>query len=224
VTAILTKRVRAGAAAGTVLAAALTLTACGAEDASSPAGEPLGTSSPTSSEQPRTGSTAGASPEQVSAAKLAACPTTDLKVAPVANGLPDITLPCLGQGPDVRLAGLRGVPTIVNIWQSYCGPCAAELPMLGQVARSYQRKVRFIGIDLTDQRSAALDLAARTDMGFASVQDPDGKTRSSLRVIGVPTTLFVRPDGTIAGRSAGQIQSTAELTSMISQYLKVGPQ
>ena len=47
----------------------------------------------------------------------------------VDGGLPDVTLPCLGGGPDVDLASLRG-PMVINLWQARCEPCRREMPAL----------------------------------------------------------------------------------------------
>ena len=44
------------------------------------------------------------------AAGIAECPRSDPDVAALPSGLPDVVLPCLGGGRDVRLAGLRGKP------------------------------------------------------------------------------------------------------------------
>ena len=62
-------------------------------------------------------------------------PLSDASVAPVDGGLPDVTLPCLGGGRDVRLAGLRGRPMMINIWAQWCEPCRAESRFLSETAR-----------------------------------------------------------------------------------------
>ena len=54
------------------------------------------------------------------AAKIADCPASDPAVAAVGSGLPDVVLACLGGGRDVRLAGLRGRPMMINIWAQWC--------------------------------------------------------------------------------------------------------
>lgn len=197
----------------------LGLMACGAEDGSAPAGTPIASVTGSTSEP---GSTGGASPADIAAAKLEPCPESEPTIPAVSGGLPDVTLPCLGQGPSVRLAGLRGLPMVVNVWASSCAPCVAELPIMGEAARLTANRVRFLGIDYQDARAAGLAMAAATKMGFASVQDRNGDVRSGMQpFIGLPTTLFVSPDGTIAGRTPGPVADGPDLDRKIEQYLGV---
>lgn len=200
----------------TAVAACLVLAGCASQDGSNPAGSAIPT--PSGSIQP--GSTEGASTEQIQAARLDECPASDPSVPARADGLPDLTLPCLGRGNPVRLAGVRGMPLVVNVWASWCGPCKAELPLMGEFYRAHSNQVRFLGIDLADDRAAALAMAAQTKMTFPSVQDPNSEVRAGLRVVGVPTTVFVRADGSIAGR-ASVVSSEAELAELINKYLQV---
>lgn len=199
--------------------AVLVLAACGAEDGSAPAGTPVPTDSATAS------AAASNVPDDVTkadidAANLRPCPTSDPTIPAVSDGLPDVTLPCLGRGPAVRLAGVRGTPLVVNVWASWCGPCRKELPIFGDVSRAAGDSVRFLGIDLADDRLAALRFAAASKMEFPSVQDPDSSVKSGLRLVGVPATLLVRPDGTIAGR-IGVVTDAQQLRDAIEQYLNV---
>lgn len=209
-------RLRTFGATALAITAALALAACGAQDGSNPAGSAI----PTASGSAVVGNTEGATAADVQAADLEPCPTSDPNVAPRADGLPDLTLACLGKGDPVRLAGLRGKPMVVNVWASWCGPCKEELPMMGEFYRANSASLSFLGIDMADDRVAALAMAGRTKMTFASVQDPNSQVRAGLRVVGVPTTLFVRADGTVAGR-AGVVSSRAELAELVEKYLGV---
>jgi cytochrome c biogenesis protein CcmG/thiol:disulfide interchange protein DsbE len=135
--------------------------------------------------------------------------------------LPDLTLPCLGAGPDVNLSALRGSPLVVNVWASWCPPCAAEMPYLLAAQKALGNQVRFLGIDLVDRRSAALAWARDFAMTFPSVQDQDGLVRSRLRVMAPPVTLFVRPDGSLAKIHYGAFASAKHVRAAIAEHLGV---
>jgi len=213
-----------GAVAGAIaISSVLAVSGCGTQDGSSPAGSALPASG-TPSALPAPGTSDGASQQLIADANLTDCPTTGQKsgekVQPVADGLPDLTLSCLGQGPDVNLAELRGKPYVVNVWASWCGPCRSELPLMGEVYRANREQLGFLGIDMADDQIAALGLAAQTNMSFPSVQDPESRIRAGLGVVGVPTTVFMRPDGSIAGRT-NIVTSKDQLADLIEQYLQV---
>lgn len=199
------------------LAGVLFVSGCAAQDGSQPAGSALPMIETTA---PAPGTSDGAGAELIAEANVADCPVSDPRMQPVANGLPQLTLSCLGQGPDVDLAGIRGKPYVVNVWASWCGPCRDELPLMGELYRANQDQVGFLGIDMADDQIAALEMAATTNMSFPSVQDPESTIRAGLAVAGVPTTVFMRADGTIAGRT-NIVTSKKELVALISQYLEV---
>ncbi|QGN33996.1 redoxin family protein [Microlunatus sp. Gsoil 973] len=82
------------------------------------------------------------------------CPRSGDRAA-LSDGLPDVTLGCLGSHRTVRLAGLRGRPMVINIWAQWCRPCRIEAPHLATVAEEAGDKVDFIGIDYADPDPAA---------------------------------------------------------------------
>ena len=189
------------------------LAACGSSDAGTRVSPGPGDTAPTLGAL----SLGSADPSLLAAANLRPCPRSGSAEAR-GDGLPDVTLPCLGEGPAVRLAGLRGGPTLVNVWASWCGPCRGELPML---QRASDAGLRVVGIDLLDQPDAATSTLRALGVTFPSVQDPSGQLRADLGLVATPATLFVNPDGEIVHVKLGAFSGDAELSSLAGQYLSV---
>lgn len=202
-----------------VLAAGLLV--LGVAGCSTPSGagdrvSPAATSTPVAS-----GSAEPAPADLVAAADLVDCPVSDPEVPARADGLPDLTLPCLGDGPGVRLAGLRGTPTVVNLWASWCEPCRDELPLLADLSAAAGTSLRVLGIDVQDSPGSALSLLADTDVHYASVRDDDTQTKAPLRWTGLPMTLFVDADGAITHVQRGTITSAEQLRQLVQEHLGV---
>lgn len=158
------------------------------------------------------------------AAGIADCPKSDPDVAAVPSGLPDVVLPCLGGGREVRLAGLRGKPMMINVWAQWCEPCRAEAPFLSEVAMENKSELMIMGIDHADPRpDLAIEFAQLSAWTYPQMADPDVVLRSELQITGPPQTFFVRPDGKIAYRHAGPFRSAQEIRDMAQKYLGVTP-
>ncbi|MGH3358950.1 MAG: TlpA family protein disulfide reductase [Nocardioidaceae bacterium] len=157
---------------------------------------------------------------QKRAAGIEDCPTVDSAPEPVSDGLPELTLPCLGGGPDVNLAALRGEPTVVNLWASWCGPCVEELPALQRLHESDQ--VRVLGVDVEDpQPGTALDLAADSGVTYPSLADPAGKSKALLQAAVVPQTVFVAADGTLVATERKPYTDYRDLADDVREHLGV---
>ena len=87
------------------------------------------------------------------------------------------------------LEQLRGVPVVVNIWGSWCGPCLEEAPDLARVAREFEGRVQFLGVDINDLRVPAENFIRRFGWTYPSVFDPPGAIRDALGLVGQPHTL-----------------------------------
>ncbi len=155
-------------------------------------------------------------------AGIADCPTSDASADSVPGGLPAVTLPCLGGGRDVTLSGLAGRPMVINIWASWCGPCRDELPLLHRFAERAGDRVAMLGIDFNDTRpEAALLLAKQSGVRYPLVADLDTRVEQPFRVIGLPMTVLVDPDGEVVHTIAGEIHSVDQLQSAVHEHLGV---
>lgn len=196
------------------LAASLLLAGCGAQSASS-AGEPVAVT-PTTTTAP---ADAGEGQQPVTTTAGVPCPPSNLDARPIAGGLPATVFPCLGPGPEVNLAGLRGKPVVLNVWASWCPPCRKEMPLITDLAADAGDSLVVLGIDVDDDPQAAADFAA--DAGLASVIDADSITRVTLGWTGPPVTYFVRADGVIAHTAYGAIPDEATLRGLVATHLGV---
>jgi thiol-disulfide isomerase/thioredoxin len=141
----------------------------------------------------------------------------------VDGGLPDVTLACLGDGPAVHLAGLRG-PLVVNMWGSWCVPCRREMPFFAQAAADLRSRVQFLGVDTDDSSDSALDFAAhvRPRLRYPSVVDENKAVLIGLRLASaVPSTVFVDRAGKVVHRSLSDYESAQQLHDDIARYLGV---
>ena len=189
--------------------------ACGTDQA----GDPSGTGS-TSTSASSAGSSKSQSRNVAGAEQLKACPSTPSR-PPVTNGLPDISLPCLGDGPDIRLADLRG-PLLVNVWAQWCPPCRAEAPYLAELQKKAGGKVQLVGIDYDDPRAdQAVKFAVDHELNYPHLVDADKQVQQPMKVGGPPLTVFVDKSGAVAYTHRGAFKSQQELDQLVQEKLGV---
>ncbi|QNE23095.1 TlpA family protein disulfide reductase [Kribbella qitaiheensis] len=137
------------------------------------------------------------------------------------NGLPDISLPCLGNGPDTRLADLRG-PLVINVWAQWCPPCRQESPYLADLQKKAGAKVKLIGIDYDDPRAdEAVKFAVEQKLDYPHLVDQDKQARVPFKIGGPPLTAFVDKDGALVHIHYGAFSSQQELDQLVKDKLGV---
>ncbi|HEY3338870.1 MAG TPA: TlpA disulfide reductase family protein [Propionicimonas sp.] len=139
--------------------------------------------------------------------------------SPVAGGLPDVALECLGGGSSVRLASLRG-PMVVNLWAQWCEPCRSESTYLAAFAAG-QTKVAVLGIDYSDpQTGLAIEFAKETGMTYAHLVDQENTLKGPLGVTGIPYTFLIDAQGRIIARHPGQFISLENVQQWVEKGLR----
>lgn len=140
------------------------------------------------------------------------------------QALPDVTLPCLGGGPDTDLATLRG-PMVINLWASWCGPCRKELPVLQGFHERYGDRVSLLGVDWNDPHpAAAIQLAGDSKVTYPLVADPQDDVSGAgvfPVVHGLPQSVLVDADGAISYVSLQEVGSVDELVDLVETHLGV---
>jgi thiol-disulfide isomerase/thioredoxin len=146
----------------------------------------------------------------------------DCAEGPGGGGLPELTLPCLGGGPDVDLSTLRG-PLVINTWASNCGPCIKEMPALQAFHQKYGDRVPVLGINFVDvMPEAALELARETGATYPSLADPEGLLleQDDIRIRAAnPQLILLDEKGKVSYQTAGGLDSVDEVVAMVNEHL-----
>jgi len=109
--------------------------------------------------------------------------------------------------PGLSNAAFSGELTLVNVWASWCVPCADEVPFLEKLSKD--TRIKLVGIDYKDPTDNARRFLNRYGNPFAAVGvDASGRSSIDWGVYGVPETYLIGRDGTIAYKLVGPV--TAE--------------
>jgi thiol-disulfide isomerase/thioredoxin len=116
------------------------------------------------------------------------------------------------QGAPLDLNTYRGKYVVVNYWSSTCAPCEAEADAFEALSKSLAPKgVQFVGIDLRDNRDAAMTFERAYHVTYPSFFDPTD--RFLLAFPGAvpsttPFTIVIDPHGGIAAKIASSLDYT----------------
>lgn len=130
-------------------------------------------------------------------------------VSAAAKQAPDFTVED-SDGKSVTLRELQkeGKPVVLNFWASWCPPCRAEMPDFQKLYDSYKDKVSFIFVNATDgdreTKAIAKGFLQKTGYTFPVYFDTKNEGAIAYSVQYLPTTLVLKPDGTIYGKVQGQ--------------------
>ena len=124
--------------------------------------------------------------------------------APRGPRAPSLAFP-LFDGSTATFAAYEGKPLVVNFWASWCPSCVAELSAAIRPVQEYAGDgVGFLGVNLQDSRTKALELIEETGVQFDLAED-DGALYQELRGIGMPFTVFISAAGEVVDKHNGPL-------------------
>lgn len=128
-----------------------------------------------------------------------------VRSALVGRPMPAFDLPAMVPGkPGASSAALAGKPYLLNIFASWCVPCAAEAP---QLVRLRAMGVPVVGVAVRDTPAAIGDFLRRYGDGYSAIGgDRASAVQLSIGSSGVPETFVIGGDGRIALQHVGDIR------------------
>ncbi len=128
---------------------------------------------------------------------------------------PDTRLATL-DGRSIVLSERAGRPLVVNLWASWCPPCRREMPMMAEMARSHPQ-IDFIFANQAEAAARIADYLTEAGIAIETViADQTSLLSRHYGAPGLPATLFIHPDGTLAASHLGEI-SRESLSEQISK-------
>ncbi len=109
-------------------------------------------------------------------------------------------------GETIDIADFAGQVVLINTWYASCPPCRSEAPLL--VELDARDDVQVVGVNTRDEADTALAFDRSFDVTFPSLDNADGKAIAQLQgkvaLAATPTTLVLRPDGSLYARIIGE--------------------
>jgi cytochrome c biogenesis protein CcmG, thiol:disulfide interchange protein DsbE len=144
---------------------------------------------------------------------------TAVQTYPPGKAAPPLRLRTL-DGGTLDLAALRGRPVVVNFWATWCEPCVREFPLLARAAAGHRAdRLAVVGVLVQDRPDAARAFVRQHGGDWPMGVDADRRTADAWRVVGLPQSFFVRPDGTLATHQLGEL-TPATLDRQLAAILR----
>jgi len=126
------------------------------------------------------------------------------QASPVASNIPTFTTTTVtGETVTNEIFAAKKI-TIVNIWGTFCPPCIAEMPELGEMARNLPADAQIIGLvcDASEnsvQIQRAQKILQEANADFVNIIPNEQLIKFTENVEAVPTTIFINSKGEVVG-------------------------
>ena len=119
-----------------------------------------------------------------------------------ANRAPAIDLP--GTDGNVILENFRGKVVYLDFWASWCEPCKKSFPWMHEMKANYaDQGFEIVAVNLDKDRKLADEFLKALDVNFKVAFDQSGKTASSYKLRGMPSSYLIDREGNVHASHIG---------------------
>lgn len=119
----------------------------------------------------------------------------------------------------IRVCDLFDRPLVISFWFSKGSDCVEQQDVFSQAFRRYRGRVRFLSLDIRDDRDAVRELIRQRRWKMPVGFDRDGAVAGLYHVGGCPTFAYVYPGGTLESASIGKL-TAAQLEERVEGLRK----
>jgi len=127
---------------------------------------------------------------------------SDLRSVLLNKDFPNFSLSRLDNEEIVTKNDFLELPSLLNVWATWCVACLAEHPFLMELKN--ESRIKIYGLNYKDDRNKAIKLLDEIGNPYEfSVFDKEGKLAIDLGVYGAPETFLIDNEGIIRVRHVG---------------------
>jgi len=111
---------------------------------------------------------------------------------------PEFKAPALDGGKAISLAAYRGKVVYLDFWASWCPPCLTSLPLLEKLRKEFPSdQFQILAVNVDQDVEKARKFLERTQVGYPSATDPNGRIPESYGIETMPTSFLIDRSGVI---------------------------
>lgn len=117
----------------------------------------------------------------------------------------------------------QGKPVVLNLWAGLCPPCRLEMPEFQEVSEQFGDEIILLGLDVGPFTNLGTSEDGKSLVQELGITYPTGTTGSAevvgaYRLLGMPTTYFITPDGQIVRQWTGLL-TESKLAELVDELV-----
>lgn len=121
---------------------------------------------------------------------------------------------------ELDVSKYKGKVVYVDFWASWCVPCRKSFPWLNDLAKQHPDDLVVVGINVDNERDAAMKFLEKYPAHFPLVFDPEGTLAAAYKLEGMPSAVLLDRNGKEVHRHVGfREEKKAEYEKIISDLI-----